>query len=394
VRKQGDKVRITAQLIRTDDGTHLWSKAFDGDHKDVFKLQEDIARAITDELEVVLAEGQQLVPVATTSPEAYALYLKATATFDKRDGEHMAEAAQQLEQAVKLDPHYARAYSRLSAVYLVLPTYTGTESPGISPQLVEAARRAIALDPKLAEPYAVLGLASSQGDEDELGGRANFEKALQVDPDDVTTNFWYGLTLLRSGYHRAGVERLEHALAIDPMLPNAMRWRGVVYLREGDLDGAEQFLKRAQGTGLKIAGRELAEIAGQRGQVAEARRLLMEGTSTFFPRLPPGSPEIIAAGMYGGTPAERARAVALLEDYAAGREAVSGILPLLLLQMGEPARALDIARTKVPGDDSDLLVYLFSPAGAKARALPEFQAFVHERRLDEAWAKYGPPELK
>src|SRR6478736_5791785 len=86
VRKQDDKVRITAQLIRTDDGTRLWSKPYDGDLKDVFKLQEDIARAITDELEIVIAEGQQLVPVATTSTEAYALFLRATATFDKRDG--------------------------------------------------------------------------------------------------------------------------------------------------------------------------------------------------------------------------------------------------------------------------------------------------------------------
>jgi TolB-like protein/Tfp pilus assembly protein PilF len=393
VRKQDDKVRITAQLIRTDDGTHLWSKPYDGDLKDVFKLQENIARAITDELEIVIAEGQQLVPVATTSTEAYALYLKATATFDKRDGAHMAEAAQQLEQAVKLDPRYARAYSRLSAVYLVLPTYTGTETPGVSPQLVAAARRAIELDPTLAEPWAVLGLASNQGDHDQLGGLANFEKALKIDPDDVTTNFWYGLTLLRSGYRKQGVARVEHALAIDPMLPNALRWRGVIYLREGDIDGAEQFLKRAQGAGLTIAGRELAEIAGQRGQVAEARRLLMEGTSTFFPRLPPGSPLVIATGMYGGTPAERARAIALLEDYAAERQAVSGLLPLMLLQMGESAKALDIARTKVPGDDSDFLVYLFSPGGAKARELPEFRAFVKQRRLEEAWAKYGPPDL-
>jgi len=305
----------------------------------------------------------------------------------------MAEAAQQLEQAVKLDPKYARAYSRLSAIYLVLPTYTGTETPGVSPQLVAAARRAIELDPKLAEPWAVLGLASSQGDQDELGGRDNFEKALQIDPDDVTTNFWYGLTLLRSGYRKAGLERVEHALAIDPMLPNALRWRGVVYLRDGDIDGAEQFLKRAQGAGLKIAGRELAEIAGQRGQVEDARRLLKAGTETFFPRLPPGSPDIIANGMYGGTAEERARAIALLESYAAERKAVSGLLPLMLLQMGDGAKALEIAREKVPGDDSDLLVYLFSPVGAKARTLPEFQAFVKQRRLEEAWAKYGPPDL-
>ena len=97
--------------------------------------------------------------------------------------------------------------------------------------------------------------------------------------------------------------------------------------------------------------------------------------------------------MYGGTAEERARAIALLESYAAERKAVSGLLPLMLLQMGDGAKALEIAREKVPGDDSDLLVYLFSPVGAKARTLPEFQAFVKQRRLEEAWAKYGPPDL-
>ena len=94
VRKQGDKVRITAQLIQASDGFHLWSNSYDGDLKDVFELQERIARAITDQLQVVIAGEQKsrLVPVATTSPEAYELYLQATAVFNHRDGPHMFEA--------------------------------------------------------------------------------------------------------------------------------------------------------------------------------------------------------------------------------------------------------------------------------------------------------------
>jgi TolB-like protein/Tfp pilus assembly protein PilF len=393
VRKQDDKVRITAQLIRTDDGTHLWSKPYDGDLQDVFALQENIARAITDELEVVIAEGQQLVPVATDNPEAYALYLKATATFDRRDGAHMAEAAQQLEQAVKLDPRFARAYSRLAAVYAILPTYTGSETRETLPQVKAAAARASELDPKLAEPWAVLGLSTSQGNAEQVASREYFEKALRIDPDDVTTNFWFALTLLRTGYHAAGIERLEHALAVDPGLPNAMRWRGVVYLRDGNQDGAEQFLKRAQAAGLKIAGRELAEVAWKRGDQAEARRLWLEGTGALLAQMPPEAPEIVPAGLYGDA-AARGKAIALLEGYAAARSGVSGLVPLMLAQMGRGPQALAIAHEKVHGDDSDFMVYLFSDAGAPIRALPEFQAFLDAEGFHALWAKYGPPDVR
>ena len=394
VRKQGEKVRITAQLIRTADGTHLWSKAVDGDLKDVFKLQEDIARAITDELEVVLAEGQQLVPVATENPEAYALFLKATSTFDHRDGLHMAEAAQQLEQAVKLDPAYARAWSRLAAVYLVLPTYTGTEAKGLRPQLLDAAHKAIALDPKLAEPWAVLGLATSQDASNYVQGREYFEKALAIDPDDVTTNFWFGLSMIRSGYRKAGIARVEHALAVDPMLPNALRWRGVAYLRDGDIDGAEQFLKRAHATGLVISGRELAEVAGGRGDFAEARKMFVFGTAGVFSRLPAGAVDIVATGLYGGTPADRQRAIDTLLEYTQTHQTVSGLLPLFLAQLGADVQALEIASTKVPGDDSDFMVYLFSPIGARLRTMPEYHRFTKTEGLDALWAKYGAPDFQ
>ena len=129
VRKQGDKVRITAQLIRSKDGFHLWSETYDGDLKDVFALQERIAQSITEKLAVVLSGKQaaQLVNAGTSNPEAYALYLKATATFDKRDGAHMPEAIKQLQQAVALDPGYARAYSRLATLQAILPTYVPSE---------------------------------------------------------------------------------------------------------------------------------------------------------------------------------------------------------------------------------------------------------------------------
>src|SRR6185312_524494 len=129
VRKQGNEVRITAQLIRVSDDTHLWSHAYDGNLSDVFQLQENIARAITDQLKVALVGEQntRLVPVSTTNPEAYSLYLQATAIFDRRDSPRFPDAIADLRQAIQLDPNYARAHSRMAALYVVQSSYNDVD---------------------------------------------------------------------------------------------------------------------------------------------------------------------------------------------------------------------------------------------------------------------------
>ena len=391
VRKQGERVRITAQLIQASDGSHLWSETFNGDLKDVFGLQESIARAITAQLKLVLEEGQRLVPVATKDVEAYSLYLQATAIFDKRSASRMVDAAGMLEEATRLDPGYARAWSRLAAVYAILPTYTGTDTRDMLPKVQATARKAIALDPTLAEPWAVLGLVTTQDEDDHLRSRTYFAQALKLDPDDITTNFWYGLTLLRSGYREAGVTRLDHALAVDPMVPNVMRWRGLAALGDGDLDTAEQFLKRARAAGLVFADRELSELAARRGDRAEAIRLWQSGNQTFLRVLPPEAATVVPAGLFGG-PEERARALQLLRAFAAKREVVPGLLPLTVAQLGEPGEALDVAR-KLLGDDADFMAYLFSRRGAALRAQPQYPKFVEDEGLTKLWAKYGAPDL-
>jgi TolB-like protein/Tfp pilus assembly protein PilF len=396
VRKQGDKVRITAQLIRVQDGYHQWSETFDGDLRDVFALQERIARAITEKLQVTLSgkQAQRLVNAGTSNPDAYALYLQATATFDHRDGEHMLDAVKQLQEAIALDPAYARAYSRLAAVHAILPTYAGGNVAKSHEQVRTNARRAIELDPRLAEPLAAMGMASPLSGSGLIESRQYFEQALQLDPDDVTTNFWFGLTLVRSGYNRAGVERIEHALAIDPMVPNVMRWRGVLYLRDGDIDGAEQFLKRAQSAGLQLAGRELGEIAFRRGDVALARRSWQAGSRAILDELPAGSNEAMARALFGGNASDRERGVAIVDAHLASHPAVvPGMLPFWLAQLGHGADAMELERTRVNNDNSDFLALLFSSAGKPLRELPEFPAYLRAKGFPALWDKYGAPDM-
>ena len=126
--RQGEAVRISVQLVRTRDGFEVWSQSYDGDLSNIFDLQERIARAITDHLKIVLTGSEQarLVPVATTSAEAYADFVTAQDTGQRALGDSLPRAIALLQQATALDPKFARAWAKLAVAYAVLPQYTGT----------------------------------------------------------------------------------------------------------------------------------------------------------------------------------------------------------------------------------------------------------------------------
>ena len=376
------------------DGFHLWSETYDGDLSDVFELQENIARAITDKLQVVLEGEQQkrLVPVATSSPEAYNLYLQATSIFERRDGPHMLEAVAALEKAIALDPKFARAHSRLATVYVILPTYVGGGSAEFRPKVTEHARAAIALDATLAEPYAALGMVSGNAGKlvDQL---ANFETALRLDPDDPLSNFWYGLRLARSGYVIRGTALIDHALKIDPMLPNGLRWRGNLLLMAGDAGAAEPYLRRARAAGLVIADRELARIEALKGNRAMALQLWPASSIAPFKAMAPETTQVFAEGLYGDA-AARARAIAMIDAFLATKpKQVPGLLGLVLLQMGEPAKALDVLRTTDSTDATDIEIAIWTDTGRPIRALPGFQDYIRLRGYDQLWDASGAPDL-
>jgi len=393
VRQQGNKVRITAQLVRTADDTHLWSQAYDGDLSDVFELQEKIARAITDQLKVVL-QGEQktrLVPVATSSPEAYLLYLQATAIFDRRDEARYDDAIAELQEAIRLDPKFARAHARLASINVVIVNRAEVDLESTHALVVKHANAASALDPTLAEPYAALGFSEGKFPGRRIAERQALERALELGPDDVTTNFWFGLSLVKCGYLERGTALIDRALSLDPMLPNALRWRGNLYLDAGDLDRAEQVLKRSRDAGLWVADRSLSELARARGDHASAIRLFTNALR--FPGLPPDARGVIAAGSFGDVEA-RGRAVAILQAYlAAPRTYVMGLTPLLLARLDEPGLAIAVARQRLTSDNTDFLVLLWGPQGRALRALPEFPAFLRDFGFVALWDQYGAPDV-
>ena len=403
VRKQSDKVRITAQLIRVSDDTHLWSRDYDGDLSDVFTLQDNIARAITDQLKVVLVGEQKtrLVQIGTTNSEAYNLYLKAAAPYNQRDYKGMGEAIGWLEQAIQLDPNFAAAHARLAMIHVIGWTQYGASRS----EAAQQAKIALALDPKIAETqYALSFLARQQ--RRFMEARKAMDRALELAPDDAAANFYDAQLLINTGYTRQGIARLDRALAIDPMLPNALHWRAEQYLFAGDPDTAERLWKRAGEVGLSYANVGYSQVAKARGDFAKARALdlpwmLTKPDYTTCLKTPEPSLRIYLEGAFGGDAAAVAKAQAVIDECLAavsrGAAGSSGKTPLWaalgLLHFGQNERALQVILQRPTNDDAGLFIYLWNSQNRAVRRLPEFAEFARKIGFAELWDKYGPPDL-
>ncbi len=394
VRKQGDKVRITAQLIQASDGFHLWSDTYDGNLADVFELQERIARAITGKLEVVL-QGDQATPlvrVGTTHAEAYALYLQATAVLNQRTFIRWREAMGWLEKALALDPGFARAHSRLALIHML-----GRAEFGASPIEAERhARRALELDPSLGEPHSVLaGLARDQ--RRYVEAHAEHERALAREPDEASMNFYFAQSLIMTGYTKQGIESLERTLAIDPMLPNAHYWRGREYLHAGDLEAAQLAFERADTLGLMWAWLGLQELARLRGDPAWFVEPKGEERMAQLPipclKDPAASMPLLYAGASGSDAAARAKALSVIDEcLATPTQELSWWVPVYLIRLGEPARALNLARDALLDSEAELFMFLWGPEAIDARCAPEFAEFARSTGLADLWDRRGPPD--
>ena len=394
VRKQGDKVRITAQLIQTADGFHLWSESYDGDLKDVFQLQENIARSITDKLQVILQgeQSQRLVSAPTDNTEAYSLYLQASQTFNRRDGARIPEAIGQLQQALRLDPKFARAHSRLAAIEAIAANYDPRVTASAAAATEEHARQAIVLDANLGEPYAALGALYTR-QRQYVEAFTALDRALAIDPNDVTTNFWYATALISTGYLKRGDAVLDHVLELDPMLPNALSWRGMEYIREGNLDQGASLLQRSADAGLAHAAISLSMLAEARGNLPEAERYLTQGFAPFMSDFPEGSAGPLVHGVYGDANA-RAQAVAIVEAYLAKNpKPVSAVAIYLLFRTGAPQRGLAVASAAPTTNEAVLLSPIWENNTRSIRALPEFAEFARRTGLARLWDKLGAPDL-
>jgi TolB-like protein/DNA-binding SARP family transcriptional activator/Tfp pilus assembly protein PilF len=231
VRRSGDRVRITAQLIDGGADRHLWSETFDRDLEDVFAVQAEIAGIVAEALRVRLVAPSGERPPPTRSAEAHDLYLRGLFHWNRRSAKDLVLAVGFFEEATRIDPAYARAWAGLALTHAVTPIgFTPTMPQDTAwARMDAAADRALALDPTLAEAHAARALSYHfQWRWDDAEGQ--FRQALAMNPDYATAHQWYGEHLAKTGRGDAGVDAVRRAIELDPLSLVAHNDLGLVLL--------------------------------------------------------------------------------------------------------------------------------------------------------------------
>jgi TolB-like protein len=246
VRKAGDTIRVTAQLIDGNTDKHLWSETYDQSlsAENLFAIQDEIAQAIVDALRDALGlqiDGEVRVVSDTENLDAYEIYLRARELF--RDRSNLPESFALLERAVELDPGFARAWEGMAAVGAVIEDWGFVDRPYLE-MAADAADRALAIDPGLSMPWAVRAqLESVRQPTDFAEALRLSERALEADPNNATALLWQSILWMNLGFFERALVKQDRCLEIDPAYENCRRFKALTLLFAGRSDEAlEAFL--------------------------------------------------------------------------------------------------------------------------------------------------------
>jgi len=222
VRRAGDRLRVSAQLTNVKDGLALWSDTYEREAKDVFQVQDDIARQIASALQLKLG-AQAAATVSSTSHgtenlQAYDLYLRGIYFWNARGEDNLRRSISYFEQATAADPNFGRAYAGLASAYALLPEYTDSPPPNVLELTKAAADHALAIDSTLAQAHTALGLASVHAWDYETA-RRQYQMAIAADPRYATAHQWYGELLYHMGQVDPAIAEIKKARELDPLAP-------------------------------------------------------------------------------------------------------------------------------------------------------------------------------
>ncbi|MGA2263375.1 MAG: protein kinase [Acidobacteriota bacterium] len=221
VRKAGNRIRVTAQLVSAADGYHHWSERYDREMTDVFAIQDEITAAIVQSLKIELLKAPHSADRGPANFEAYNECLKGRHCLNRRIKEDLLRSVRFFERALVLDPKYAPAYSGLADSYNILGAgdYAVLPPGEAFPKAKQAAIRALEIDPSLADAHTALGWAETVYDWDWSGGERHYLRAIELNPGYATAHHWYGLHLAVRGRFDEAVVEMATARHLDPLSP-------------------------------------------------------------------------------------------------------------------------------------------------------------------------------
>jgi TolB-like protein len=245
VRKQGDRVRIVAELINAADGIELWTRTFDRELKDIFAVQEEIAAAVASSLKVTLlgADERAATKSATKNTEAHNAYLQGHFYLLRRNLEDYRRAIAQYDEAIRLDPDYALAYAERSEAWTLSGDLSG-QGKTAWPKARSDAERAVAIAPALAEAHAALGWVRFFAEWRFAEGLSELKRAQELSPANPTTNELLARVIVYVGKLNEAEKQARHAVELDPLSGSAQSNLARVLWFEGNLDQADAVARK------------------------------------------------------------------------------------------------------------------------------------------------------
>jgi TolB-like protein/DNA-binding winged helix-turn-helix (wHTH) protein len=243
VRREAGEARVSAQLIRVSDQTHLWAQNYERELHDLLLIENELGKAIARQVQINLTPQQEidLSKMRTVNPEAYDLYLKGRFYWNQRNSAAIKESIGYLQKATELDPNFALAYVGLADAYNIgniLGVYSAKES---LPEARAAATKALALDPSLAEAHAALGMVKSHYDFDLVGAQREFLKAIELNPNSAYAHLFYSNCYLAPmGRMSEAIAENQRALQLDPLSLPINNFMGMTYMFAENYEKAYQ----------------------------------------------------------------------------------------------------------------------------------------------------------
>jgi len=384
VRKDGTRIRITAQLIESGSDTHLWSENFDRELVDIFAIQDEIANAIVIALEGEMGIGGEKVvnvEAATENLDAYTMFLTARELFIQRF--RLPESIRLYRKAIDLDPNFARAWEGLAAVEVVADDWLYGDGIDHSALAIEAANQALALDPDLSMPLAVLGLLAARVDKNMIESMEYYKAAIAKDPKNTTAWLWQGLREKQNGYVDESIVSLERCLKIDPGYLNCLQHLADAYLLKGMTEKALTINDRVLESNFHSLGEAFVLPYVRTGH----RNLALLTADIKFSV--DNAPVIEWIRAIENPDADNSAGYARMKDWE--RRTTSGMklsyVPHLLLAF----KAYD----DLAAGGSDSLWVLWNPEGDEFRKTPHFKKIIRDRGILALWRDRGfPPQCQ
>ncbi|HVF89937.1 MAG TPA: protein kinase [Blastocatellia bacterium] len=219
VLQRGDTLVIRTELVDALDGAQIWGEQYNRKIADIFSVEEEISREISDKLRLKLSGQQkrQLTKRHTRDTEAYRLYLKGRHAWNRRTEEGLRRSIELFQQAIDHDPNYALAYAGLADSFNILASYSALRPDEAFPKAKAAATRALELDDKLSEAHTSLAFVRLGYDWERLEAERGFRRAIKLNPGYATAHLWYALTLATLGRLDEALEEIDRALYLDPL---------------------------------------------------------------------------------------------------------------------------------------------------------------------------------